>query len=109
MAVASTPRCGVIGLENDAVCWRVWAPRAQQVDLILIAGETRRSFPMTPEEHGYISHTESGIREGQRYAYRLDGGPERPDPVSLWQPDGVHKPSAVLWPERFSWTDNDWS
>ena len=37
--------------------------------------------------------------EGQRYAFRLDGGPERPDPCSLWQPEGVHGPSAVVFPE----------
>src|SRR5262249_42597920 len=33
---------------------------------------------------------------------------ERPDPCSPWQPDGVHRPSAVLFPDRFAWTDHDW-
>jgi maltooligosyltrehalose trehalohydrolase len=63
---------------------------------------------MTPEESGYFLHTETGVADGQRYAYRLDGGPERPDPVSLWQPDGVHQPSAVLRPEHFTWSDAGW-
>ena len=35
-------------------------------------------------------------------------GPERPDPCSLWQPDGVHASSAVIYPERFAWSDNAW-
>jgi maltooligosyltrehalose trehalohydrolase len=108
MALERTRRCGAIGLDNDAVCWRVWAPRARQVDLVLIDGQARRSFTMTPEEHGYFSHTQVGIVEGQRYAYRLDGGPERPDPASLWQPEGVHRPSAVLLPQRFAWSDDGW-
>jgi maltooligosyltrehalose trehalohydrolase len=63
---------------------------------------------MRPEEEGYFRHEER-VPEGQRYAYRLDGGPERPDPCSRWQPDGVHRPSAVLFPERFPWTDHGWA
>jgi maltooligosyltrehalose trehalohydrolase len=87
----------------------VWAPRARQVDLVLIDGEARRFLPMIAEEGGgYFCHTEAKVQEGQRYAYRLDGGPERPDPAALWQPDGVHRPSAVLFPERFTWSDGAW-
>ncbi|MBA2529989.1 MAG: malto-oligosyltrehalose trehalohydrolase, partial [Euzebyales bacterium] len=32
------------------------------------------------------------------YAFRLNGGPQRPDPASRWQPDGVHGRSRVLDP-----------
>jgi maltooligosyltrehalose trehalohydrolase len=63
---------------------------------------------MHPEEGGYYQHAEAVVPAGRRYAYRLDDGPERPDPCSLWQPEGVHGPSAVVLPERFSWTDRDW-
>ena len=63
---------------------------------------------MEREGRGYHVAARDGIREGQRYAYRLDGGPERPDPCSLWQPEGVDGPSAVVFPDRFSWTDRDW-
>jgi maltooligosyltrehalose trehalohydrolase len=48
------------------------------------------------------------VPEGRRYAFRLDDGPERPDPCSLWQPEGVHGPSAVVRPDRFSWSDGGW-
>jgi maltooligosyltrehalose trehalohydrolase len=77
------------------------------VDLVLIDRE-RRAVPMQRQEGGYFVHTEPDIDEGRRYAYRLDNGPERPDPASLWQRDGVHAPSAVLRPERFVWSDGDW-
>jgi maltooligosyltrehalose trehalohydrolase len=63
---------------------------------------------MTAEPHGYYSHAEPGVCEGQLYAFRLDGGPERPDPCSLSQPEGVHGPSAVVASERFPWTDREW-
>ena len=45
---------------------------------------------MQPEAGGYHRHEEADVPEGRRYAFRLDGGPERPDPCSLWQPEGVH-------------------
>jgi maltooligosyltrehalose trehalohydrolase len=99
---------GVSGLGDDSVRWRVWAPRARRVELVLIDGDKRRAIPMSAEEHGFFTRTEPRIPKGQRYAYRLDGGPERPDPASLWQPDGVHRPSAVVRPERFSWSDHAW-
>src|SRR5207248_1823241 len=60
------------------------------------------------EERGYFRLTRPEVPEGQRYAYRLDGGPVRPDPASLWQPDGVHGPSAVVRPGRFAWSDGAW-
>jgi maltooligosyltrehalose trehalohydrolase len=91
------------------VRWRVWAPRARQVDLILIDGPRRRRASMAAEGRGFFLHTEDDVPEGQRYAFRLDGGPERPDPCSLWQPDGVHRPSAVLFPERFPWSGRAWA
>jgi maltooligosyltrehalose trehalohydrolase len=108
MSQAIEPRCGVMDLPDGTTFWRVWAPRARSVELVLIGGDSRRAQPMTPEDRGYFCHAEPNIADGQRYAFRLNGGPERPDPVSLWQPDGVHRPSAVLRPERFTWADGAW-
>jgi maltooligosyltrehalose trehalohydrolase len=101
-------RQGTLPLADGSVCWRVWAPRARQVELVLIEGERRRYLPLEPEGRGHFRRTVADVPEGQRYAYRLDGGPERPDPASLWQLEGVHGPSAVVRPERFAWTDGAW-
>ncbi|HWG43148.1 MAG TPA: malto-oligosyltrehalose trehalohydrolase [Gemmataceae bacterium] len=101
-------RCGVIVEAEGLVRWRVWAPRAERVELVLIDGTQRRRQAMQPEGQGYFSCSLPGIAEGQHYAYRLNNGPERPDPCSLWQPDGVHNPSAVVHPQRFTWTDQTW-
>jgi len=108
MGAETTRRCGAMGLPDGSVCWRVWAPRARHIDLVLIDGDQRRSCRMAAEERGYFVHTAADVPEGQRYVFRLDGGPELPDPASLWQPDGVHGPSAVLRPERFTWSDSSW-
>jgi maltooligosyltrehalose trehalohydrolase len=99
---------GAVCRADGSVCWRVWAARARQVELVLLDGSRRRVARMAPLGHGYFEHVEPGVAEGQRYAYRLDGGPERPDPMSLWQPEGVHQPSAVLDPDRFTWHDQGW-
>ena len=101
-------RCGAVATPDGAVQWRVWAPRAKSMELVLRQGEQRRGVAMQRQERGYFVHQESNIPDGQRYAFRLDGGPERPDPCSLWQPDGPHAPSAVVRPERFRWTDQRW-
>lgn len=101
-------RCGARAAPDGSVRWRVWAPRATDVELVLIAGERRQAFPMDAEGAGFFHRQAPEIAEGRRYAYRLDGGPERPDPCSLWQPDGVHRPSAVVVPKRFRWTDQAW-
>src|SRR4051812_43462030 len=100
-------RCGALARPDGSVCWRVWAPRAGQVELLLIHGHQRQVFPMETEGRGYYTLTLPDVREGQRYAYRL-GGAERPDPCSLWQPDGVHRASAVVRPGRFAWNDRGW-
>ena len=63
---------------------------------------------MTPEDFGYFTCRRSGVEEGLRYAYRLADGGEYPDPASRWQPEGVHRPSAVFFPEDYSWSDSAW-
>lgn len=103
------PECGALSQEDGSVRWRVWAPKAKHVELVLMDGKSRAIRPMEREEQGYFSFTSDRLPSGQRYAYRLDGGPERPDPASRWQPDGVSRPSAVLDQDEFHWTEAGWS
>ncbi len=100
-------RTGAVALEDNAVQWRVWAPNVERVDLVLTGGP-RGTLAMRGEGEGFFVHTEPDVVEAQRYAFRLNGGEERPDPCSLWQPDGVAGPSAVVRPGRFEWSDNPW-
>lgn len=91
---------------NDGVDFRVWAPKASSVSLMLI--DEARQLPMNPEGHGHFSIAVNGIPPGRRYCYLLNGEIPRPDPVSRYQPEGVHGPSEVVDPGEFSWEDQDW-
>jgi maltooligosyltrehalose trehalohydrolase len=104
------PPCGPLVGANEAVCWRLWAPGTCLAEIVLydaMDGATR-TVVMEPEWNGYFVHSEPFVPEGQLYAFRLDGGPARPDPASRWQPEGVHHPSAIARIDRFPWNEGDW-
>lgn len=81
----------------------VWAPKARRgVELTL--GNDR--IPM--QRDGDWWQAESEAAPGDRYAFVIDDGPERPDPRSLSQPDGPHERSAVVDRHAHSWHDRSW-
>jgi len=85
--------------------FRVWAPRAGRVDLV-VGG---RDVPMDgPDDRGWF-RVEADASPGADYAYRLDGGDPRPDPRSPWQPHGVDGPSRLVDHAAFGWTDAAWT
>ena len=110
--------------------FRVWAPDHASVDLVVEhseasphdsgyvgagfsrpGGVSRPDIrPLTPESSGYWSGSFGDLGPGTLYRYRLDGrdGQIFPDPVSRFQPQGVHGPSQVVDASRFAWTDRDW-
>jgi maltooligosyltrehalose trehalohydrolase len=63
---------------------------------------------MRRESFGYhaIEFSADEFPIGKRYAFSLDKGPNRPDPASRFQPDGVSAPSATLDPQSFAWSDS---
>lgn len=56
---------------------------------------------------GYWCVIVDHVLPGVLYSILLDNGLLRPDPVSRWQPKGVHGPSAVVNTD-FNWTDDEW-
>ncbi len=86
--------------------FRVWAPRARRVELVLRGNE--RHVLNGPDEAGWYSVEVEGASPGDDYAYSLDGGDPRPDPRSPWQPEGVHGPSRLVDHAAFGWTDDAW-
>lgn len=90
-------------LHPDGTTFRVWAPACRTVDLVI---EGRPPERMRETEDGLREITLAAVPSGVRYQYRLDGERDRPDPVSRWQPEGVHGPSVVVDPTRFAWTDH---
>ena len=84
----------------------VWAPDAKRVEVVLEG--TGGSFPLQAGEGGLFEGEVASAKAGTDYRYRLDGAEPRPDPVSRWQPEGVHGPSRVVDPSAFRWTDARW-
>ena len=91
----------------DGTCrFRVFAPTHPSVTLELPA--RCESRPLRPEAEGYWVADFEDIAHGERYMFRPGTGPARPDPASLYQPEGVHFASQV-WDHRgFRWTDAAW-
>jgi maltooligosyltrehalose trehalohydrolase len=88
------------------VRFRVWAPDAQRVEVVMEADGRR--VALTGGGDGVHEGLVAGAREGDRYRLSLDGASPLPDPASRFQPLGVHGPSEIVDPGRFGWTDAGW-
>ena len=84
----------------------VWAPAAQTVELHLPGQD--RLVDMIPAPGGWWT-APLDLEPGTDYAFRVDGSPNRPDPRSALQPDGVHGPSRTVDPDTWRWTDQNWA
>lgn len=97
---------------DDGTTFVVWAPRCSAVAVVLDddgSDGDGRIEPMQRLADDTWTVDVAGVGHGDRYCYRLDGGPPLPDPASRHQPDGVHGPSAVVDTRRFHWTDQQWN
>jgi maltooligosyltrehalose trehalohydrolase len=111
-------RFGATVLKDRSVQFRVWAPNHEAL-AIRILGDHPRTIPMAmthslnSEFGGEFVATVPDAAPGTDYFYVLDAGRnnerERPDPVSRWQPRGVHGPSRIVDPNSFNWSDQDWT
>ena len=95
---------GAEPLPGGGVDFRVWAPARKQVEVVL---EDERTFALVPCG-GYFGGAVPEARPGSRYTFRLDGAGPFPDPASRFQPEGPHRPSLVVAPSAFPWTDAAW-
>ena len=93
-------------IESGGVHFRVWAPRARRVDVIMEEGARVVGLEPTPE--GYHGGIVKAAAVGARYRFRLDAGALLPDPASRFQPEGPHGPSCVVDASKFRWTDETW-
>ena len=89
---------------NGEVRFALWAPSAESVDLVLDG----RDYPMPDVGDGWRRLTRDDARPGSRYGFRINGGQIVPDPASRYQPEDVLKPSAVVDPGAFAWSDGAW-
>jgi maltooligosyltrehalose trehalohydrolase len=100
---------GVELREGGVAHARVWAPACHTVEVLIERPEQSESVvQLMPDPDGFHSGLLERVAAGDRYWYRLDGDRRRPDPVSRFQPDGPHGPSALVDPAGFAWTDQSW-
>ncbi|HME89516.1 MAG TPA: malto-oligosyltrehalose trehalohydrolase [Chthoniobacterales bacterium] len=92
--------------------FRVWAPKANAVDLVLEENaekNAKRSFHSLEREHGGYFSGSANVGAGAFYRFRVNKAEDfHPDPASRFQPHGPHGSSCVVDPTQFKWTDAKW-
>src|SRR5512139_3246364 len=99
-AMSTTSRFGPL-LSGDGVIFRLWAPAAKNVSLIL--DEPR---PMQ-NECGWFTAPVTQAGAGTRYQFKIDDDLVIPDPASRFQPGDVHGASEVI-DHRYDWQCAGW-
>jgi maltooligosyltrehalose trehalohydrolase len=90
-------------LTPGGASFRLWAPAAKHVDLLL-----EKSQPMQRGEDGWFSAEISGVTAGARYRFRIDDEIDVPDPASAFQPEDVSGPSEVIDHAAYPWRAQGW-
>ena len=90
-------------LTADGASFRLWAPAAKRVDLLL-----EQPHPLKRGEDGWFAADISGARAGARYKFRIDDEIDVPDPASAFQPEDVFGPSEVIDHSSYRWRASDW-
>src|SRR4051812_39186403 len=90
-------------LTSDGASFRLWAPAAKQIDLLL-----EKAQPMRRCENGWFSADVPGLRAGAHYRFRIDDEIDVPDPASAFQPDDVSGPSELIDHEAYPWRATSW-
>jgi maltooligosyltrehalose trehalohydrolase len=83
--------------------FRLWAPAAKRVDVLLDKPHT-----LTRGEGGWFTADITGVKPGARYRFRIDDEIDVPDPASDFQPDDVSGPSEVIDHAAFAWQATNW-
>jgi len=90
-------------LTADGTLFRLWAPAAKRVDLLL-----EKPQPVRRGEDGWFCADLAGVKAGARYKFRIDDEIDVPDPASAFQPDDVSGPSEVIDHASYRWRATDW-
>jgi malto-oligosyltrehalose trehalohydrolase len=90
-------------LTPDGVSFRLWAPAARRVDLLL-----EKPHPLHRDDDGWFSADIAGVKAGARYKFRIDDEIDVPDPASAFQPEDVSGPSEVIDPIAYRWRAENW-
>lgn len=90
-------------LTKNGVRFRLWAPAANRVDVVL-----DRSYPMQRGDGGWYSLDVPNALAGTLYKFRIDDEIDVPDPASLFQPSDMSGPSEIVDHSAYRWRATDW-
>jgi maltooligosyltrehalose trehalohydrolase len=93
---------------RGGVRFRVWAPSARDLTLVVHDGAAAREYSVPRDDEDVFDLIVDRAAAGNRYSYRINGGDLRPDPASRFQPESVHGPSEIVDPSAFQWADVRW-
>lgn len=91
-------------LTTSGTQFRLWAPAAQQVDVML----NGTAHAMARNSDGWFATEIAGITVGAQYRLRIDGALDVPDSASAFQPHGIDGPSEVIDHAAFQWQQTQW-
>jgi maltooligosyltrehalose trehalohydrolase len=97
---------GASVLAESLVKFRVWAPEAKTMHVKV---RDMQPVALNRGQRGYFEGQIQGAYTGDQYIYIINNSMERPDPASRFQPHGVHGPSRIVDPKRFTWSDEGWT
>lgn len=89
-------------LTADGVTFRLWAPAAKTVELVI-----DNVRPMQRSDGGWHTLYVPGAKAGARYSFRIDDDITIADPASHFQPDDVAGASEVI-NHAYAWQTADW-
>jgi maltooligosyltrehalose trehalohydrolase len=87
----------------NGVSFRLWAPAAERVDLVL-----DQRHAMHRGADGWFVADMPRLAAGARYKFRIDDEIDVPDPASGFQPEDVFGPSEVIDHGAYQWRASGW-
>ncbi len=90
-------------LTSDGASFRLWAPAAKRVDLLL-----DKPYPLRHDDDGWFSADVAGVKPGAHYKFRIDDEIDVPDPASAFQPEDVSGPSELIDQAAYRWRAENW-
>jgi malto-oligosyltrehalose trehalohydrolase len=93
---------------TGGVRFRLWAPEAPVLALVLQGAQGEQILPMTRTHNDWFEIMARDADPGCRYGFQLGDGLRVPDPASRYQPEDVHGLSEVIDPNAYLWKDEAW-
>jgi maltooligosyltrehalose trehalohydrolase len=91
-------------LPNGETRFRLWAPDAKRVAVVLGAGEP---LELSTAQDGWFERT-APVGAGTQYRFRIDDEIDVPDPAARFAPEGLAGPNEIIDPNAFSWDETEW-